>query len=644
MNNNDILNVLHHSGESCQPSDRLDPAFVEDSLSGIKRKSNKGVVTTCVTLGVACLTASTVFITQSFRTSKPSDSYDKIYKTIEAVKKESEPSLFEKIFDDGYIYEFAEDTLNSTDEFGFSGSSSSSGADYSDTNVQVDGVDEADVVKTDGKYIYSLNDEEIIISNPNNGKPEFVTSIDTGYKISDMYIHENKLVAIADNQRIIDTVATEDTAVDSDYSENLDTAVIIYDISDINSPEEISTLAQSGDCISTRKIGNVVYLTTDYRIYDFSKIKKAKPETYCPYYITEDEISCVNADDITICDTVDSVDYVTASSIDLDNPEKFADMCSVLGGGDEIYASTNNIYISSYQYIDNSYKTQILRFLVDGTEITPNSSLTVDGDILDQFSMDEYNGYFRVVTQNNNEKFYDGYVAMNTADTTTSLYVFNNDLKQVGKTENVAQGENVKSVRFYGNIAYFVTFRQTDPLFTVDLSNPESPEILSELKIPGFSEYLHVLSDDMLLGFGRDADSYTGISEEFKLTIFDTSDKTDVTEKATEIFGSEYEYSEAEYNHKAVYVDEKDCIIGIPYWSYDDTNSIYYAVYKYDINKNEFVLLKTIEKESSDNPDYFYYNDYIRGLRIDKNFYVVTSDAIYSYDYSTFEETGSIIF
>ena len=522
MNNNDILNVLHHSGESCQPSDRLDPAFVEDSLSGIKRKSNKGVVTTCVTLGVACLTAATVFITQSFRTSKPSDSYDKIYKTIEAVKKESEPSLFEKIFDDGYIYEFEEDTLNSTDEFGFSGSSSSSGADYSDTNVQVDGVDEADVVKTDGKYIYSLNDEEIIISNPNNGKPEFVTSIDTGYKISDMYIHENKLVAIADNQRIIDTVATEDTAVDSDYSENLDTAVIIYDISDINSPEEISTLAQSGDCISTRKIGNVVYLTTDYRIYDFSKIKKAKPETYCPYYITEDEISCVNADDITICDTVDSVDYVTVSSIDLDNPEKFADMCSVLGGGDEIYASTNNIYISSYQYIDNSYKTQILRFSVDGTEITPNSSLTVDGDILDQFSMDEYNGYFRVVTQNNNEKFYDGYVAMNTADTTTSLYVFNNDLKQVGKTENVAQGENVKSVRFYGNIAYFVTFRQTDPLFTVDLSNPESPEILSELKIPGFSEYLHVLSDDMLLGFGRDADSYTGISEEFKLTIFDT--------------------------------------------------------------------------------------------------------------------------
>ena len=125
MNNNDILNVLHHSGESCQPSDRLDPAFVEDSLSGIKRKSNKGVVTTCVTLGVACLTAATVFITQSFRTSKPSDSYDKIYKTIEAVKKESEPSLFEKIFHDGYIYEFEEDTLNSTDEFGFSGSSSS---------------------------------------------------------------------------------------------------------------------------------------------------------------------------------------------------------------------------------------------------------------------------------------------------------------------------------------------------------------------------------------------------------------------------------------------------------------------------------------------------------------------------------------
>ena len=212
-----------------------------------------------------------------------------------------------------------------------------------------------------------------------------------------------------------------------------------------------------------------------------------------------------------------------------------------------------------------------------------------------------------------------------------------------GKTGDLAKGETVKSVRFDGDIAYFVTFRQTDPLFTVDLSDPSDPKVLSELKIPGFSEYLHVMSDDLLLGFGRDADEFTGFEEGMKLTMFDTSDKTNVYEKATIQFASESEYSEAEYNHKAVYVDEDEFTVGIPYWSMDNLDGIYYSFFKFDVDSNEFVEIKTIAEDTAADT-YFDYGRFIRGMRIGDEFYLVTDDGVYAYEYQSFEKTGNLKF
>lgn len=641
MNNNDILNVLHNNGNELKFPDSLDPSAIEASLSGVKRKSKKGIVSSCVTIGAVCLTVATVFITQSFKISQ----YDEVYNAVEAVKKANEPSLFENIYNyfvksSGYELGVMEDAGDFTYSTGSVYASGSLGNQYSDTNVQVDGVDEADFAKTDGRFIYSIDSENIFITNPNNGKPELVSTIETGYEISDLYIHENKLIAVADGMDISEKTSTDDSAK---KIEDYGTSVIVYDITNVSSPKEISTLAQSGDCVSTRKIGNVIYLTTSYSVDDLKNIVREEPQTYCPYYSTPDEVKCVEAGDISICDVVSTVEYVTVASIDLNSPENFADMCSVLGGGEDIYATLENIYISSYQWVDNSSKTQILRFSIDGTEIKKNGSLFVDGSILNQFSMDEYNGYFRIVTEKTNEVDYGEYVSMSINDRTTSLYVFDSNLNEIGKTEDLARGESVKSVRFDGDIAYFVTFRQTDPLFTVDLSEPDNPKVLSELKIPGFSQYLHVMSDDLLLGFGRDADEMTGIQEGFKLSMFDASDKTDVSEKSTMLFATENEYSEAEYSHKAVYVDEENYIIGIPYWSFDNLESVYYSLFKYDTANDEFVLLKTIE-ENSATSKYFDYGRFIRGMRIGESFYVVTNDGIYAYDYSSLEKTGNMNF
>ena len=645
MNNNDILNVLHQSGENFELPENLSPQAVEDSLSGVKRKSKKGIVSACVTLSAVCLTVATVFITQNV---KVSHQYDEVYSAVEAVKKANEPSIFEMIGDffSGYEYYVTKDETSvytsgsaSANDIEMMLDAGSSSGSYSDTNVQVKGIDEADVAKTDGRYIYSIEDKEIFITNPNNGNPVLVSKIDTDYEITDLYIHENKLIALANGIDVTEKASTEDTANKID---EYGTSVIVYDITDVSSPVEVSILGQTGNCVSTRKIDNVIYLVTSYYVDDLRGIVKDEPETYCPSYCTYDEVRCVPADNISICTNVEDVQYITVASIDLDNPQKFADMQSVLGGGDNVYASFDNIYISAYSWGDGN-KTEILRFSIDGTEIKENGSLLVEGTILNQFSMDEYNGYFRVVTEKTDEIDYGEYVAFDMDGRTTSLYVFDSDLKQIGKTENLAQGESVKSVRFDGDIAYFVTFRQTDPLFTVDISDPQNPKVLSELKIPGFSQYLHVMPDNKLLGFGRDADVLSGITDELKISMFDTSDKTDVSELATKIFGSENSCSEAEYNHKAIYVDEENFIIGIPYWSYDEQQSVFYSIFKYDTQKDEFVLIKTIEEEFATSR-YFDYGRYIRGIKIDENFYLVTDKAIYAYESKKFEKTGSVNF
>ena len=202
MNNNDILNVLHQSGENFELPENLSPQAVEDSLSGVKRKSKKGVVSACVTLSAVCLTVATVFITQNV---KVSHQYDEVYSAVEAVKKANEPSIFEMIGDffSGYEYYVTKDETSvytsgsaSANDIEMMLDAGASSGSYSDTNVQVKGIDEADVAKTDGRYIYSIEDKEIFITNPNNGNPVLVSKIDTDYEITDLYIHENKTAAL----------------------------------------------------------------------------------------------------------------------------------------------------------------------------------------------------------------------------------------------------------------------------------------------------------------------------------------------------------------------------------------------------------------------------------------------------------------
>ena len=218
---------------------------------------------------------------------------------------------------------------------------------------------------------------------------------------------------------------------------------------------------------------------------------------------------------------------------------------------------------------------------------------------------------------------------------TNSLYVLNSRLETVGKLEDIAPDERVYSVRFNGDIGYFVTFRQVDPLFSVDLSNPANPKILSALKIPGFSEYLHPFGEGLLLGIGMEADFETGRTLGAKLSMFDVSDPKAVYEKTKHLAPCEQTYIGAENGHKTVMVDEAKNILAFSGVDYDTVSTkSYYSYYVYGYSSGEFVQKAVLEGTGPDT----------RGLYIGDIFYVCSNEKITAYNINNYSKLGSVNF
>ena len=255
-------------------------------------------------------------------------------------------------------------------------------------------------------------------------------------------------------------------------------------------------------------------------------------------------------------------------------------------------------------------------FSLDNGSISFVANGTVPGTLINQFAMDAYNGVFRVVTSTNawTQRIYtDGVDTYEYEDhNSNGLYTFDSALRPLGKLDNLAPDEWAESVRFDGDIAYFVTFRQIDPLFTVDVSNPQAPKLLSALKIPGFSEYLHVFGKGRLFGLGHAADADTGSTQGVKLSMFDTGDKKNVTELATARVDANWTVVGG--NHKAILVDSERSLIAFP------ADSAYY-IYTYADDGGFAQLAKIVMQE-----DLYSWN--LRGLFIGENFYVLSDGAV----------------
>ena len=504
--------------------------------------------------------------------------------------------------------------------------------DYSETNVQVKGVDEADIVKTDGNYIYYVAGNQLNILTPDGAATHLISSTALssedswwGYN-SEMFLLGNRLMIITQS---FNTVWVNDAS--GRYQTNTDqTSAVIYDISNPAKPLQVVSLGQSGNYVSSRMIGDYVYLVTSQYIYN---PVKGTPITYIPATTDGVESRLLQPTDLYIGGNPQNAAYTVVGSINLKSGANFTSAKAVFGGTSELYANADHLLLAFSRYSEetlpiapdkdgknvqitnSSSNTDLVLLGLSEGQITKLASGNVPGSLLNQFSMDEYKNVFRIVTTLNNSQqriFTDGVDTYEyDSSSANALYTLDLDLKVLGKIENLAKDEFVKSVRFDGSIGYFVTFRQVDPLFAVDLSNPASPRVLDTLKIPGFSEYLHVFKDNLLLGIGYNADENTGAMQGVKLSMFDTSDKANVKEVNTAKVDASWTVVGS--NHKAILVDAEKNLIAFP----ADSN---YYIYRYTDKGFELAARVNMTADLSS------WN--LRGLFIGDNFYVLGDSGV----------------
>ena len=265
----------------------------------------------------------------------------------------------------------------------------------------------------------------------------------------------------------------------------------------------------------------------------------------------------------------------------------------------EVYVSENNIYI--YEYTNSSIladnlaaknQTILRKLSYNKGKLSGSAQGKVKGYLNDSFSIDEYDNTLRLVTTVTHN--------VGSSSQSNSVYVLDADLKTIGKIEDLAKD-----------------YEQTDPLFSVDFSDPENPKILGKLKIPGFSEYLHFYSDNLLLGIGMDTDE-NGVTNGVKVSMFDISDPSDVKEVSKYTL-DQYYYSDVFSDYRAALVDPEKNLIGFPLSGSADQ----YVILSYD--KDQGFQVQMQEEVNG--------NSYLgtRGVYANEKFYVINGNAIEAY-------------
>lgn len=542
-------------------------------------------------------------------------SYEKLKELLEEYERRTQPeerNWFEQLFG-GVFYEKSSDaavTEESAGDYDINESASpmEPGEDYSGTNVQTEGVDEGDLVKTDGNYLYLLKNSRILIYDIQNKLPELVGQ--TPYILDsaaaqaiEMYVDGNRLVVLMqDNSPVVSADAANDNYYWVENQER--TRIFVYDISDRTNPKETGSMDVDGSYQTSRRKGDYLYLFTNYFVCtDDSetgvRLPKAGNQT-------------AEASDVYLPQMLQSEQCLIIAAIDLRNMEAVTDLKLVFTYGDDPYVSNSRIYLKKEEY-GSVGTTTLIQFCFENGKITPGGAASVIGTIRDTFAINEYENTLRVLTT--------AWINEEQENFITVLDV--NTMGLLGKAEGIAKGEEIYSARFLGTMGYFVTYRNMDPLFAVDFSDPANPQIISELKITGFSEYLHFWGEDKLIGIGYETDPEDGTQTGVKLSMFDISDPYHITE-ADKIVLTNCVYTSAATNYKGVLIDEKKDLIAFAVtdnWREENLNLM---VYSYRENKAfRQLLAETVGSGTGDNLRSFYANDVL---------YVIGQTEIYAYD------------
>lgn len=594
----------------------------------------------------------------------PIGSYEEIYRQIRANEKEHYfTDDFESVnkgvdaaVPDGVVSEERNDFTESGVE-----NETVQENDVYDTLSQVEGIAEADIIKASAECVYYVTDGNLryIPFDKNSGKfgesevvninQEAGITSDMNAEAADMYLSGDILVVIG--------------RVNQDYRKsfmynNFLTGVFIFDVSG-KSPEFVRSSFQTGIYSSSRMKDDILYLITNQSTGYSMITDEEKYEEYIPRMgDTPDTMECLPCESIYVPRDQNSGDfsgsYTNISAIDINDTSQSVSSISVAGWSGEIYCSADNIYIAASDYSSGEINTVITRFTLENNVIAPVGSGTVNGYVLNQFSMDEYNGYFRIAATSYNDESY---------EPVNNVYVLDMDMNVVGSVTGFAETETVKSVSFNGDTGYVVTYEQTDPLFAIDLSDPFNPYITDEFKITGYSSFLRKWSDNLLFGYGIEADE-DAYEVGVKLVMFDVSDSGELKECGYYAVSGENAHgieSPAVYNRKALLLSPEKNIIGFPVNDYSgyykEPENVYfddiedystsengyqlnplftYRIFSYE--NGEFTERKVVQSSSDG------YTGFERGIYIDDYICIFSQHEGVSVDMNTLEEKDRVIF
>ena len=532
---------------------------------------------------------------------KQADSEEELYKTLQELEKQT--GSYARGGDVMLLEESAEITTMDAGAADTAANQKVTGeADYSQTNVREAGVDEGDVVKTDGSYLYILKSSgSVRIVDIRGTKMKEIAEIQPeklNESIEDLYLDGDRLMLVTTGYESSMEEAESDMYTVNRYQY---TALTVYDITEREHPEMTGRITQEGDYRQSRKNGDYVYLLTQYSpsLGDSFEDSSVMP------LVNEQKLAI---SDVYLPDQTSQTDYLVASGINIQDPENVISSKAIVSGAADFYMSSDNLFICNDNWNDGKSSTEILRFACEDGEITAGAMCELPGFLNDTFSLDEYQGYLRVLlTEDSNGE-------------SNSLYILDEDMQVTGAIRDLADGETIRSARFMGTIAYFVTVRQTDPLFCADLSDPDNPQILSELKLTGFSSYLHPYGDHLLLGVGYEAEEETGSQTGVKLSMFDISEPSQVEELDKYVIKGA-SYLPSDYDYKAILADGEKNLIGF-------VCDGEYLVFSYDEEKGFQNLLTYTMSDW----EYWDGDASCRGVYAGDEFYIVDQDEVLCFD------------
>jgi uncharacterized secreted protein with C-terminal beta-propeller domain len=464
---------------------------------------------------------------------------------------------------------------------------------HSGTNIQVEGMDEMDVVKTDGTYIYRANSMGVHVFEafPHENLTE-VTMIKTcslmESKVENRSIDPQGLFLLEDRLVVVSSLSSIwNATLHADgigFCQQRGMGLVsVIDVRDRSEPVLLGSWGISGYPITARSHDGHIYLLSQDWLW---------PDGYLPVILEDDQETTVNGSEVRYDPHSGPTNsYLNLLALDV-NSEESSSLSIMMGSFSTIYMSKGSLYLTSLHHggaipssdtgtTSTEMQTIIFRLAIDGLDIEPVDRDQVPGWLLNQFSMDEYEGHLRVVT------------STGWSEPENCVIVLDENLNITGSLVGLAPSETVHAARFYGDVLYLVTFERVDPLFVIDMTDPTNPIGLGMLEVPGFSSYLHRLEGNYVMGIGMENSSV-------KIALYDVTDPRDPVESSRYVVEG-YSYSEVNWNHRAILVDHDKDLIVFPVERYDwssGTRSLVNMVFSYSMT-GELSLMEELDLDGS---------------------------------------------